>query len=777
MRVLLTIFLALIYSFYLSSQEVKIIDASNNLDLIGATVKVISNNKESSYFTSNASGTVKIPLEQFKGNSSLLINVSYIGFEKIIDTLYKNQKLTIKLIPKPYALDNVTVTAQYAPTTIENSIHKIRVISRQKIEDMAAVSLKDVLTNELNVRISQDNILGSGMSLQGISGQNVKFMIDGVPIIGRLDGQIDLNQINLNDVERIEIVEGPLSVNYGSNALAGTINIITKKQSKEKFRLGVTSYNENIGHFNQEVNFNMRLKENQSIRLSIGRNYFDGWNSNDDFWPNFAKKWADSNRVQQWNPKEQYFGRIQYNFKYKEVLFTYKGEYLKEKITNLGVPNRSIISKSYYAFDDYYNTRRTDHAIFAQGKINDNWAINWTAAYNDFERIKEARRKDLVSLKSELIQETPTNDVQDTSTFNLMMSRGSIASTKDSTWINYEIGYDLNLESARGERIEGGEKFIGDYALFVTSEINVTDKLVIKPAARIIHNSLYDASLKYDFRLLDLKLFKVNIPVTPALNLKYKIENNTFRFSYAKGFRAPTLKELYFNFDDVNHSLFGNSDLKAERSDNISASISRKILIKEAIVKTEISMFYNKIYDQIGFAQSNFGGGDTLEYFNLLENKTKGLNLSFSTLYKNLTINLGASYTGRYNRLSESATIDDFSYYSEFVANTSYNIKSKNLTLALFLKHQGEVPGFGYNSNDEIVEQRIESFQLMDLTVSKNFLDKAIQLTLGIKNIFDVQSIQANLSGGGAHSGGGRSISVGTGRSVFVKVRFQIIKE
>ena len=69
------------------------------------------------------------------------------------------------------------------------------------------------------------------MSVQGLSGENVKILIDGVPVVGRLNGNVDLSQINLTNIERVEIVEGPLSVNYGTNALAGTINLITKKNN------------------------------------------------------------------------------------------------------------------------------------------------------------------------------------------------------------------------------------------------------------------------------------------------------------------------------------------------------------------------------------------------------------------------------------------------------------------------------------------------------------------------------------------------------------------
>jgi outer membrane receptor for ferrienterochelin and colicins len=117
-------------------------------------------------------------------------------------------------------LETFVVTAQYEKTTKEKAVNKIRVISREKIDALAAVNLGDVLKNELNIRLSQDNILGSFMSLQGISGQNVKILIDGIPIIGRLSGNIDVSQINLNNIERIEIVEGPLSTIYGSDSLA-----------------------------------------------------------------------------------------------------------------------------------------------------------------------------------------------------------------------------------------------------------------------------------------------------------------------------------------------------------------------------------------------------------------------------------------------------------------------------------------------------------------------------------------------------------------------------
>ena len=69
----------------------------------------------------------------------------------------------------------------------------------------------------------------SNVEMMGMSGRNMKILLDGVPLVDRSDLKEGLNQIDINTVERIEIVEGPMSVVYGTDALAGVINIITKK--------------------------------------------------------------------------------------------------------------------------------------------------------------------------------------------------------------------------------------------------------------------------------------------------------------------------------------------------------------------------------------------------------------------------------------------------------------------------------------------------------------------------------------------------------------------
>jgi outer membrane receptor for ferrienterochelin and colicins len=302
----------------------------------------------------------------------------------------------------------VVVTGQYAAGSQDKAVQRIRVTDRKKIDAMNAQTLKDVLTNDMNIRLSQDNILGSGMSMQGISGQNVKILIDGVPVIGRQDGNIDLSQIMLNNIERIEIVEGPMSVNYGTDALAGTINLITKKTQRNLFETHLVTYYESIGTYNANLRTGFH-KGRHTASLSGGRNFFDGWNNGEKVAVNFDAEPADSRRVQQWKPKEQYLGEGQYTYKTGNTTLSYKGGVFNEKITNLGMPR---LPYGENAFDDYYSTYRVDNAFFVTSTLPRQRNIHFQVAYSDYKRIKNTFYNDLTTLEKEL----STNDGdQDTS--------------------------------------------------------------------------------------------------------------------------------------------------------------------------------------------------------------------------------------------------------------------------------------------------------------------------------------------------------------------------
>ena len=165
-----------------------------------------------------------------------MVKISCIGYTALTDTLASGKSYDLSLMPTVFSLDEVVVTGSFRPQRADKSIYNIKVVGQKKIEEQGANNLKDLLTNQVNLSITQDPALGSSLKIKGLTGNNVKILVDGVPVIGRMGGNIDLTQLNLYNIDHVEMVEGPMSVIYGSDALAGAINIITKGEQEFQFR-------------------------------------------------------------------------------------------------------------------------------------------------------------------------------------------------------------------------------------------------------------------------------------------------------------------------------------------------------------------------------------------------------------------------------------------------------------------------------------------------------------------------------------------------------------
>jgi len=649
-------------------------------------------------------------------------------------------------------LETFVVTAQYEKTTKEKAVNKIKVISREKIDALAAVNLGDVLKNELNIRLSQDNILGSFMSLQGISGQNVKILIDGIPIIGRLSGNIDVSQINLNNIERIEIVEGPLSVNFGTDALAGTINLISKKKKNNGLSFDANSYYESAGQYNVDGSLSFKNKNNQ-FKITGGRNLFDGWSSYDPFFQFPKSRPADTLRAKPWNPKEQIFGSLVHQYSKENFSLRTYVNYFDEQITNRGMPRNPYFES---AFDDYYNTWRKDAGADLNKKLNNGGRIKILAAYNHYERIKLKYLKDLTNLGQQLTQ-TPGD--QDTTKFDMLISRGSYS--KVNGQLNFQLGYEINIESSLGKRIEGKSQEQSNYAIFGSTKWKAYENLIFQPALRLAYNSSYKA------------------PPIPSFNVKYTKNNLTLRGSYAKGFRAPNLKELYFYFVDINHNIVGNSDLNEENSDNFNIDISWKKIYNQTILNVDGSVFYNNIDNLITLALAD-ESTQQYSYINIGNYKTNGIKLNTEFIFDNINFNIGAAQIGRYNDLSkEIDSIANFNYSPEIRTNFVYSLKKYNLRFSTFYKYTGPTIRFNLNSDDGVMESTMNGFNTLDANITKTFNNESakkylIEWSIGFKNIFDVQSVNSTGSSGGVHAESSSSLPVSWGRTIFSSLKIKI---
>lgn len=739
------LFSLLFVFFYVSAQSQTIVEVVDNEDLGLPNAHITYSNftkDQVNTVLTDKNGKAEIPSSFTDDNPEFTISISYIGFIKIEnDTVNSNRPIRIVMQEDLISLDQFVVTAQYSPNNPEKAVHKISIISSEKIEAMAAVTLNDVLINELNMNISQDNILGSQVSLQGLGEENVKILIDGIPMVGRTAGNIDLNQVNMGNIERIEVVEGPMSVNYGTNALAGAINLITKKGGAQKWDAGIHGYTESVGKYNLTGHVNFHEGPHH-IGISGGRNYFDGWNPDDKAFTN-GEPIADSSRYQEWKPKTQYLLNFQYGYQHKNWNLRYKGDYFNEKITNRGYPNYYLI-----AFDDYYYTNRLDNAVFANGSFSEKFRGNFIVAYNMYKRRKNTYLTDLTTL-GQIVPEDP--GLQDTTQFNQWTIRGNVSNVNVSTKINYEVGYDINLEEGFGKRIEDGRQTQNDYALFASMEYKPWETTIIRPGLRIAHNSNFDS------------------PLIPSINVKQDVGKVAIRASYALGFRAPSLKEQYLYFFDSNHQIIGNPNLKAENSNNFSLSAKYTSLVNSTLYKIEVAGFYNSIKNLIDLL--SLDGSELYTYINIDEYKTVGASANFKVDFHHFKLSIGGTYIGRYNEFQDEVINDEFTWTPEVQFNFGYEFRSIGLTAALFLKYQGELPSFQPDENDFIEQVYIDEYAWADFTLTQLLWKKQINLSIGIKNIFNVESVQSGVNDGGTHSVTGAR-PIGMGRNYFASLKY-----
>ena len=636
-------------------------------------------------------------------------------------------------------------TGEIAPTTSSKTVQNVKIITFKNIERQGAFNLKDVLIKELNIRINNDNILGSSMSLQGISGQNVKILLDGVPMIGRENGNIDLSQINLTNIDRIEIIEGPLSVIYGTDALGGVINLISKKAvlNRDKpAQLTGNSYYESIGQYNIGGGGVVNVNKLMDFSANVSRNFFSGYNPD------------NTSRTMVWKPKQQVFGNFSILNEKGKLRIRFKTDIFNEKIENKGEPVINHVEA--YAKDQYYITNRLTSSLSLDYKRDSSTYENLLTSFSYYNRDMITYLKDLVdpNLPPTLVD---NRESQSRNYFLNFMTRGSYNKQYNPNF-NYQYGFDINLNSAFGTRIESDKGKMNDFAAFACVEIKHLKNFNIKPGVRASYNSRYPA------------------PFIPSIQVQFAgVKNLTIRYSYGKGFRAPSLKELYLNFVDYNHNIQGNGQLKSEVSNNHNLTFRYKFkLNKKVQLFLDNGNFYNHIYNQISLVSLNANINE-YTYMNIDNFKSIGSNLNLSLQYKQFNISAGYAITGIYNNAFKAINEYKYNYSPEGRSQVSYAMgkKKSKTTLSLFYKYNGNRIGYSLSDTREVVQIKIQDYSMLDFTINRPMHKKKLNLTVGCKNIFNVRNI--NSTGSLTfHSTGSSSMPVSVGRSLFCQLNFTL---
>lgn len=736
------------------SQTILVLDGIE--PVVNASVRVLDvKNGIEAFYTSNDLGRVDI-----SQSPPFQIVIDHLNFETRRDTIREIGTQRVVLVKKEQTLDEVIITGQFLPQSVKQSVYKVRVVDQKRLAAQGVQSLSEALAYELNFQFQRDNAVGSSsVNLQGISGQNIKVLLDGVPISGRsgINNEIDLAQINLSTVEKIEIVEGPMAVSYGADALAGVVNIITKTPNASKWSADLILQEESIGDdysllsegiHNLSLSGSYSLSSYWSIQSATRLYKFGGW--------------GGSGRDKLWYPKSQFFQSGVLSFGRNNFSFRYRLDYLNETLENLGLPEPTSDQNDPFAFDKEYLTKRQMHQIQVDYQLPKGSLSN-VISYTDYDRVTHR-------FKSYLIDGVPdatTVSGQDSISFKTIFFRNTLNdviqwSIGPVRW-HTQLGIDGTFENGEGTTLSTGDKQITNVGFFSSLEMAIGDNLKVRPGLRYAYNNTFSTA------------------PSASINLKYDLNVHTqIRLSYGRGFRTPSLRELYHEFIDANHNILGNPNLEPEYSNNINGDFTHQF--KDKRWSLMVSGFYNSIYNRISFFTPESGNQIT-SYLNVRNFKTLGTTGQITYESKQLSAKTGFSYVGRYHNFSENASnldVPKFLYSPELTANLNWVLFNTGITLASFYKYTGPAKQYinqaQEGNSSGVVLRQLNGYHLWDLTLTKTFV-KVLTTSLGAKNLLDVTSVSNTVNSGGAHSGNGDGqSSIAYGRSFFIKLNYNFSK-
>ncbi|NMH29542.1 TonB-dependent receptor plug domain-containing protein [Flavobacterium silvaticum] len=681
------------------------------------------------------------------------------------DTLVKGGKLS-----------EVIVTGQFNPQSVDKSVFQVKVISRADIDRQAGNNLADLLNQTLNISVMPNASTGkSGVQLFGLDAQYFKILVDNVPLINDEDlgSDTDLTQINLDDIQQIEIVEGAMGVEYGANAVSGIINIITKKKARHTWEITPFIQEETIG---EEYNGVSEGRHIQSIR--IAHNFSDKWTGNAMFTYNDFDGYHDglqgrnhylndSLRGYRWLPKQQLHAKafVGYNPNEKHRFF-YRFEYFNE-LTHWYNP---IVDPRYDAPTDTYDelaqdrdfeTNRMVHLINASGTFSSGLTYDFYASYQQQER--NARIYNYYFRRD--TEEDLSDDVYESR--KVYYSKATVSNFLDSEWIDFQLGYEVN--TIRGYASMFAYEFIGEpiernlgtYDFFGSTEMKFGKKFTVRPGVRGLFSSQF------------------NTQVAVSLSGLYDVGNGyELRAIIGTCPRLPDYEELYSYFVDVNHNVQGNPDLKPEQG--VSAFLHlNKVFKKEKgfELETKLSAWYIDVQDRIELIQTQFSP-PTFRFANIDLYRTIGSSLTGSAKTGNWLLNAGVTYGGIAKVLNSSEIKnDDFLYSVNVNGNLSYTIPKWKTTFSAFGKYNGPQYQFvqQYDENQQVilVRGKLSDYTMIDATVRKTFAKDKLEVTLGARNLADVTTLNTTAVNGSAHTAAPSSQLLGYGRSYFLKILYR----
>lgn len=581
---------------------------------------------------------------------------------------------------KETEIKEVVVTATRSQKKLKDVPITVQVVTAEDIKKSQSTDFKTFLENEFSGINFTYNGGSPNINMMGFGGKYVLFLMNGERMAGETFDNIDYDRIDIDNIERIEIIKGASSSLYGSNAIGGVINIITKdskspldinagylydssRDHKANLSIGTK---QKWGNFSISSFYKMREPYIITDRISTGGVYNE---LNVAGFTNYGI-----------SPK------LTFNLSPKINLSLTPGYYFSER--NPGTPAGEIVRDRYYNYNLGLKTNI---------KFNDNQNLIVSGAFDRYDKYDYFRKINEKEKKYENeIWRISSQYNQNLFKKHTLVAGGEVLSEK-------LLSFMFKNEST------GGRENAQTYSAFTQQDWVINPAVTIVTGARMDYHSIFKQY--FTFRLSGMYRFD---------------ETMTIRAGYSGGFRSPTLKELYTNWFHPwggGFQLMGNKNLRPETSDNFNISIDFNFKKLNLTFITQ----YSKIKDKINL-RGNIG--DTLRYVNFHGN-TDVLSSEVSAIYK---LNKNFHFKGSYSyydigkRRSENRP-HTLTFKAEYIPSAKYYIPS----IIISGKYLSQTKIYDDDNNSSFVSYAPYSIWRLQLA-SK--LPLGFTLTGGINNIF-----------------------------------------
>ena len=618
--------------------------------------------------------------------------------------IHRMERRDSSMTSRTYNLNPVVVTGSGHHQRLKSTATPVRVLSSQEISEQGISTFDGALTRMMPQVSMAPNSMGSQLRLNGLGNKYILILINGQKLSGDISNNVDLNRINMARVKRIEVLDGAASSLYGSDAIAGVINIITDQPTQDL--VSVTSDTHVSGHG----------VLTESVTLDVYKNGFGSYTS-------FSHDQADSYRN---NDLEYVKGSDTETQPSIAPLFTgYRSNILGQKFTyapdqhlalNAGVdysykitdrPNTATVPEGYPT-GTTVPTGGTDYEMRYKGF---RWNVGGLSKFTAKNSLQADFVTDRFRYGKEYDVETKTNHVGDyVQSKKQRMMEGQLKAilglTSNSTTI---VGGDWrrdNLMATSGNI----DQHVYSLAAYAKHEMKFLKDFTATLGLRLTHHETFDQHL------------------TPKATLMYAPGNLRFRATYSAGFRAPGLDELYYHYFSVNRGKaqisFGNQDLKPEKSHYVALNAE----YRNEVIAVSATGYINRINDMVvkqnvevdddsrrmlmaEFPEMTQDQADKMVSYALYQNSDKGdvkgvqvnasanvfqgFNLSANYVYTYARTKSGEEWTVLERSIRHAATIAANYHHSWGRYGLTVNVNGRLQSKTYYTGSYENAPGFG----------------------------------------------------------------------------------